>query len=121
MGSRSRKYDMQEIGSTKSSAKMAAHKLVIQKFLKNGYTIKSQETETEEGLGNELISKTLITILDPVSTEHPIIKFEAKEIIGNYDYEEQVFEPRDNPVVNIRTFSKGADVKSFNDSWDQVS
>ncbi len=118
MGSKSRKYDMQEIDDTKSSGQMSAHKAVIQRLIEKGYKIESQEDETEEGLGNELISKSLITILKPSSSQLPMIKLEATEIFGKYNYETQVFEAREAPVFNMKAFKRGADIKSFNDPWD---
>ncbi|MBT4937326.1 hypothetical protein HON22_05405 [Candidatus Peregrinibacteria bacterium] len=118
MGSKIRKYDMEEINDTRSSGQMSAHKSVIERLLEKGYTIESQEDEIEEGLGNELISKSLVTILKPSTSQLPMIKFEATEIFGKYNYETQVFEPREAPVFNMKAFKRGADIKSFNDPWD---
>lgn len=120
MAFEARKYHMHETGNTQSSAKMAAHKALIEKFLDQGYEIQIQETKNEEGLKNELICKSLTTILTPPRKDLPQIKFEAKEIFGKYDYQEQIFESFEFPKFELLTFKKGADVKTFNDPWERL-
>lgn len=120
MAFEARKYHMHETGNTQSSAKMAAHKALIEKFLDQGYEILSQETKNEEGLKNELINKSLITILTPPRRDLPMIKFEAKEVFGKYNYHEQSFEAFEFPRFELLTFKKGSDVKTFNDPWERL-
>ncbi|PCI25425.1 hypothetical protein COB57_01740 [Candidatus Peregrinibacteria bacterium] len=117
MGARSRHYDMNEIDSTKSSAKAAKHQAMIERFLSQGYTIESKDEKEERGLGNELISKTTTTILKAPSLAMPMVKFFAKEVFGNYDYEEQLFDDFEFSNFSTQVFTKGSDAKSFNDDW----
>ena len=113
-----RSYSMDEVGGTQSSAKMAEHRKTIQRFIDKGYEIESQEPEEEEGLGNELITKTLVTVLKPPMSQMPYIKFEAKEIFGHYNYEDQVFDEYEFPKFDLKTYKRGAGLNNFNDPWD---
>ncbi len=120
MGSKSRKYIMNETGDTRSSAKKDEHKRLIEKFLDKGYEIESQESEDEEGLNKELISKSFTTILSPSNSSLPTIKFEANEIFGNYDYEKQIFDAFEFPKFELNAYKKGSDLKTYNDPWDKL-
>jgi len=113
------KKDLFEIGATQSSAKKNEHKVFIQRLEKNGYTIQSQDENEEKGLNNELISSTLETTLKPPMISLPFIKLEAKEVFGYYDYEQQLFEPLDNPKFQFSAYKKGAKLHNFNDPWDK--
>lgn len=113
------KKDFLEIGATKTSARTDDHKIFIQKLEKNGYTIQSQDEQEEIGIENELISRTLETIMNPPSISLPFIKLEAKEIFGNYDYEEQVFEALHTPKFAFNAYKKGAKLNNANDPWDK--
>ncbi len=110
---------MDEIGDTRSSARKDEHDRLIDKFLDQGYEIESEETEKEEGTDHEKVSNTVITVLAPPRAELPFVKFEAKEIFGKYDFMEETYEPYDFPIMKIRTFTKGSDLKSHGDPWDQ--
>jgi len=113
------KKDLFEIEATQSSAKTDAHKVFIQKLERSGYTIKSQDENEEEGLNNELISRTLETVMSPPTISFPFIKLEAKEIFGHYDYEEQVFQPLDIPKFELSAYRKGAKLHDVNAPWDK--
>ena len=113
------KKDLFEIGATQSSAKTDNHKVFIEKLERNGYTIQSQEKDEEIGINNELIARTLETIMSPPTISLPFIKLEAKEVFGYYDYEEQVFEPLENPKFEFSAYNKGAKLHNSNDPWDK--
>ncbi len=111
--------DFFEIGATQSSAKKDNHKMFIQKLESNGYTIKSQDKNEETGVNNELIARTLETVMSPPNISLPFIKLEAKETFGYHDYEEQLFEPLDVPKFEFSAYNKGAKLHNFNDPWDK--
>ena len=113
------KKDFLEIGATQNSARTDEHKKFIQKLEQNGYTIKSQDEDEERGIDNELITRTLETIMTPPTISLPFIKLEAKEVFGYYDYEEQLFEPLDNPKFEFSAYNKGAKLHNSNDPWDK--
>jgi len=113
------KKDFFEIGATQSSAKKDNHKVFIQKLESNGYMIKSQDKNEETGIDDELISRTLETVMTPPTTSLPFIKLEAKEIFGYYDYEEQLFEQLDTPKFEFNAYNKGAKLHNSNDPWDK--
>ena len=108
-----------EIGATQNSARTDDHKVFIQKLERNGYTIKSQDENEEIGINDELITRTLETIMTPPTISLPFIKLEAKEIFGHYDYEEQLFEPLDSPKFEFSAYNKGAKLHNSNDPWDK--
>lgn len=113
------KKDLFEIGATQSSAKTDNHKIFIQKLERNGYMIKSQDKDEEIGIDNELISRTLETVMTPPTISLPFIKLEAKEIFGYYDYEEQIFESLNTPKFEFSAYKKGAKLHNSNDPWDK--
>jgi hypothetical protein len=46
-----------------------------------------------------------------------MIKFEAKEIFGTYDFEREAFKKWDAPKFELKSFKKSADVREFNAPW----
>ena len=113
------KKDFLEIGATQNSARTDDHKIFIQKLERNGYTIKSQDEYEETGIDNELITRTLETVMTPPTISLPFVKLEAKEIFGHYDYEEQLFEPLSIPKFEFNAYKKGAKLNNSNDPWDK--
>ncbi|MBT3349331.1 hypothetical protein HN954_01635 [bacterium] len=113
------KKDYLEIEATQNSARKDSHKVFIQKLERNGYTIKSQDENEETGINNELVTRTLETVMTPPTTSLPFIKLEATEVFGYYDYEEQVFEPLTSPKFEFSAYNKGAKLHNSNDSWDK--
>jgi len=113
------KQDFFEIGATQSSARTDDHKVFIEKLERAGYTIKSQDENEETGVNNELVSRTLETVMNPPTISLPFIKLEAKEIFGYYNYEEQLFEALDSPKFEFSAYKKGATLNDVNDSWDK--
>ncbi len=112
------KKDFLEVGTTQNSARTDNHKIFIQKLERNGYTIKHQDEHEETGLENELITRTLETVMSPPTISLPFIKLEAKEIFGHYNYEEQLFDPLNTPKFEFKAYKKGAKLNNSNDSWD---
>jgi hypothetical protein len=113
------KKDFLEIGATRTSAKTDDHKIFIQKLERNGYTIKSQDENEEIGIEDELIARTLETVMTPPTISLPFIKLEAKEVFGYYDYEEQLFEALESPKFEFSAYKKGAKLHNSNDPWDK--
>lgn len=96
---------------------MRDHVTVLQKFVERGYRIENQEESHESGLHGELLTSTLTTILRPGTTSLPMIKFEAKQIFGTYDFGKGVFTKWDEPKFEIKMLKKSADIKAFNAPW----
>lgn len=119
MGS-GREYNLQEIISKSSSQKMKEHLESLQKFLDRGYRIEDQDEQEEIGLHGEQISTTLVTVLRPAINTLPMIKFEAKQIFGRYDFQKGVLQPWDEPQFQIKMFQKNADIQHFNAPWQGV-
>jgi len=109
--------DMPEISETASGAKMDQHEEFIHKFLDKGYEMISQDENEEKGLSKEDISYTLTTILKAGNIDLPMIKFEAKEVYGNYDYEKQQFDKFDAPKFRLKAYTKSARIENENDPW----
>ena len=116
MGS-GQQYDLHEIIKKSSSQKMKEHLESLQKFLDRGYRIEDQDEQEETGLHGEQISTTLVTTLRPSASTLPMIKFEAKQIFGRYDFQKGVLQPWDEPQFQIKMFQKSADIKQFNAPW----
>lgn len=108
---------LSEISDTKSGAKMDEHEEFIQKFLDKGYEIVSQETTKEKGLDQEIISETLTTILKSANIDLPLVKFEAKEVYGKYNYEKAQFEPFESAKFALKAYTKNARIENRNDPW----
>ena len=110
---------MQEIFHDSSAAKVKHHKAMIQKFLDRGYLIRSEDTDSEEGVHGELIERLHTTILEPSdkNSELPLIKFEAKEIFGRYDWEEEAFDEWENTSFRVMAFRKSSDIRHHNEAW----
>lgn len=113
------KKDYSEIGATKSSARKDDHEIFIQRLERGGYTIKSQDENEETGLDQELVSRSLETIMSPPQASLPFIKLEAKEVFGYYNYEEQLFEKLDSPKFEFSAYKKGAELHNAHDNWDK--
>ena len=96
---------------------MKEHLESLQKFLERGYKIEDQQESEKHGLHGEVISTTLMTILRPPTTELPMIKFEAKEIFGDYNFDKGIFNSWKEPKFEVKMLKKGADIKSFNAPW----
>lgn len=116
MGS-GRQYDLHEVIQKSSSAQMKEHLESLQKFLDHGYTIDDQQEEEETGLHGELLNVTIITTLKPPMVSLPMLKFEAKEIFGTYDFEKEAFKKWDAPKFELKPLKKSADVRDFNAPW----
>lgn len=117
MGAGREKKPAQELFSTPSSVKMGNHQTFIKSLLDKGYTLESEETEQDTGIHGEVISETLITVIKPPTLELPMLKFEAKETFGRYNYDEEAFEEWEEPNFSVRSFKKPADFKYRNDPW----
>jgi len=116
MGS-GRQYDLHEIIRKTSSDQLKEHLGSLEKFLSHGYRIEDQETSEEHGLHGEVITSTLATILRPSTTTLPMIKFEAKQIFGTYDFDKGALRAWDEPKFVVKMLKKSADIKSFNAPW----
>ena len=110
-------YDLQEIIKKTSSQQMKDHLTILQKFLERGYRIERQEESHESGLHGEILTTTLTTVLRPNTTTLPMIKFEAKQIFGTYDFGKEVFTKWNDPKFVINMLKKSADIKAFNSPW----
>jgi|CXWL01.1.fsa_nt_gi translation initiation factor 2 beta subunit (eIF-2beta)/eIF-5 len=96
---------------------MKEHVKTLEKFLERGYRIDDQDEAEEIGLHGEKLNSTLITILRPPSTILPMIKFEAKQIFGTYNYDKETYTPWDEPKFVVKMLKKSADIKAFNAPW----
>jgi len=96
---------------------MKEHLESLKKFLGHGYTIEDQQEEEETGLHGEVLKKIVITELKPPMVSLPMLKFEAKEIFGTYDFEKGVFNKWDAPRFELKSYKKSADVRAFNAPW----
>lgn len=110
-------YDLQEIIKKTSSQHLKDHVAVLKKFVERGYRIEEQEETHKSGLHGELLNSTLTTVLRPPTTSLPMIKFEAKQIFGTYDFGKEVFTKWDDPKFEIKMLKKSADIKAFNAPW----
>lgn len=120
MGAPSRpEREMQEIFYASADDKFADHKKMIRKFIERGYKIESQEEDREEGVGQELIMKSLTTILVPIDRlgQLPMIKFEAKAVYGHYDWDEEHFDAWDSANFKVIAFRKNADLRRKDEAW----
>lgn len=119
MGS-GRQYDLQEIIKKSSSEHMKEHVKTLEKFLERGYRIEDQEDLEESGLHGERVNTTLTTTLRPATTNLPMIKFEAKQIFGTYNYDVGDFKKWDEPKFVVRMLKKSADAQAHRDPWQVV-
>lgn len=108
---------MMEIFQQDATGKYKQHRAMIQKMLDNGYSIESDETETDEGLKGEMISITNTTVLKPPTIALPKIKAMAKQTYGKYFFEEETYEEYESPAFEQRFWKKSADLNAFNDPW----
>jgi uncharacterized lipoprotein YajG len=113
------KKDLFEIADTQSSAQFEAHKAMIKKMQSNGYKISYHDKREEHGLDQELLAKVEETILDPPISSLPIIKFEARQVFGHYNFNDAVFKPLDTPKFELKSYKKGAELHQRNDPWDK--
>jgi len=120
MGVGREKKPAQELFSTPSSVKAGNHQTFVKSLLDKGYTLESQETEEDTGIHGEVISETLITIIKPPTLELPMLKFEAKETFGKYNYEEETFEEWEEAKFNVNSYKKSANFKHRNDPWQML-
>jgi len=108
-----------EIDQTRAAGKLRQHQEGLARFVKQGYSMVSQNTEKEEGLDHELISQTLTSILKPPSQNLPQLKFLAREIYGHYNYETGFFQEYETPKFELEVWEKGSDIASFNHPWER--
>ena len=106
-----------EIFQQRSSEQYKRHRDMIEKMMANGYTIESDDTDVDEGLKGEMISLTNTTVLKPPTIELPKIKLMAKQTYGKYSFEEETYEEYESPHFEQRFWKKSADLKAFNDPW----
>ncbi len=119
MGS-GRQYDLQEIIKKSSSEHMKEHVKTLEKFLERGYRIEDQHESEELGLHGEQITSTLTTVLRPATTDLPMIKFEAKQIFGTYDYQVGAMKKWEESKFVVKMMKKSADIKAFHAPWSAV-
>jgi len=108
---------MMEIFQQTSSEQFKKHRAMIDQMVDKGYTIESDETDVDEGLKGEMISITNTTVLKPPSVELPLIKLQVMQTYGRYDFENETYEEYETPNFERRTWKKSADIKAFNDPW----
>lgn len=114
------KRDLFEIAETQSSAKKDAYKALIDRLVRNKYTISHQESREERGLDQELFAQVEETIFQPPMSQLPIMKLEAREVFGYYNFETEVFTELTTPKFELKAFKKGAELHHRNDPWDAV-
>jgi len=110
-------YDLHEVIQKSSSLQMKEHMESLQKFLEHGYEMEEQEEDEETGLHGELLKRTVTTVLKPATLSLPMIKFEAREIFGTYDFQKEVFKKWESPKFELKSYKKSADVREFNAPW----
>ncbi len=120
MGAGREKKESKELFSTSSSVKAGNHQTFVKSLLERGYKVESEEKSEETGVGGELISETVTTVLRPSNHEMPMLKFEATEKFGNYSYEEEAFKQWDEPSFEVKSFQKSAHVMRDNDPWQMI-
>ncbi|MDF2379509.1 MAG: hypothetical protein P1V18_04815 [Candidatus Gracilibacteria bacterium] len=124
MGAPKRKMRaMDEVFRPTSDDKNKQHRAMIKKFLDRGYKVRSEETEEEIGVGNELIEVICVTILEPAdhTSKLPLVKFEAKETFGRYDWEDEVFDEWDESNFKVDVFQKSSDIREHNAAWESIN
>lgn len=113
-------YDLQEIIKKTSSQYLKEHVAILQKFVERGYRIEDQQESHQSGLHGEVLNSTLTTELRPSNTALPMIKFEAKQIFGTYDFGKGVFTKWNDPKFVVKMLKKSADIRAFNTPWQGV-
>lgn len=114
------KRSFEEIGETKSSAQYDAYKELLKKLIQNGYTVVDEHIHEDRGLDQELLATTTETFLDPPLSSLPMIRCEAKEIQGTYDFEKNIFTPLPVPKFELHTYKKGSEIHERNEPWDKI-
>ena len=114
------KKDLFEIADTQSSAKKDDYKALIDRLLRNKYTISHQESRDERGLDQELLVNVEETVFNPPMSQLPIMRLEAREVFGYYNFDTEVFTKLNTPKFELKAFKKGAELHHRNDPWDQV-
>ena len=110
---------MQELFPQRSSELYKKHRAMIDKMLKNGYTIdpEFEKTDVEEGLKGELIRIIDTVVLKPPRIELPMIKFQATQTFGKYDFETEVYQKYDGAAFEQKAWKKSAELNAFNAPW----
>ncbi len=114
---------MEEVFHDSSDDKAKKHKAMIKKFIDRGYKIQSEDIQEEEGVGGELIERMHITILEPAdhTAGLPLVKFEAKETFGRYDWNDEAFDEWDEPHFKVDVFQRSSDIRQHNAAWESIN
>lgn len=117
MGAGGEKKPGRELFSATNEIKLGKHKTFIKSLLDRGYKVESEETSEEKAFDGSIVSVTLTTTITPSSLELPMLKFVAKETFGRDNYETEIFEPWENPNLEIHTFQKPASYTQRDIPW----
>lgn len=114
---------MEEVFHATSEDKVKKHKATIQQFISRGYQIRSEEVRENEGVGGELIERMHITILEPAdhTSGLPLVKFEAKETFGRYDWSDEAFDEWDESNFKVDVFQRSSDIRQHNAAWESIN
>lgn len=112
------KKDLFEIADTVSSMQFDAHREMLKKLQSKGFVLDHQETKEELGLDGECVANVLESTFHPPISSLPFVRFEAREIFGQYNYTDETFNMFDVPKFEVKAFRRGAELHQRNDPWE---